>query len=44
MPLAMGRSRADRLGGYVAIVPMLVLVALGYVAFMVLYGVTTGVG
>jgi hypothetical protein len=44
VPIVLGRSRADRLGGYVAIVPALALGALGYVAFLALYAVTTGVG
>lgn len=44
IPLVLGRSRADRLGGYVAILPMLVLGALGYLAFIALYGVTAGIG
>jgi len=44
IPPVLGRSRQDRLGGYVATVPMLVLGALGYVAFLSFYGVVTGVG
>jgi hypothetical protein len=44
LPAILGRSRADRLGGYVAIVPALALGALGYVVFIALYEVITGIG
>jgi len=43
VPAILGRSREDRLGGYVAIVPALALGALGFVTFLFLYGVVTGV-
>ncbi len=44
VPLAFGRSRDDRLGGYVAILPALLLGALGYIAFQWLYALTATVG
>jgi hypothetical protein len=44
IPAVLGRSRNDRLGGYVAIVPALALGALGFVTFLFLYGLLTGVG
>lgn len=44
LPAIIGRSREDRLGGYVAIVPALALGALGYVALTWFAGVTAGVG
>jgi Family of unknown function (DUF6518) len=44
IPAILGQSRDDRLGGYVAILPALALGALGYVMFMSLYGLLTGVG
>ena len=44
VPLLVGRTRADRLGGYVAIAPMLLLGLLGYVAFIAVYFLTTGLG
>jgi hypothetical protein len=44
VPLVIGRSRDDRLGGYVAIVPALLLGALGYVVFQWLYAWTATVG
>jgi hypothetical protein len=43
LPLVLGRSRADRIGGYVAAVPALGLGALGYIAFSWLNGVTAGI-
>jgi hypothetical protein len=43
MPLILGRSREDRIGAYVAAVPALCLGALGYLVFMGLYGLITGV-
>ena len=43
VPLVFGRSRDDRLGGYVAIVPALLLGALGYIVFQWLYAFTTTV-
>lgn len=42
-PLVLGRSREDRLWGYVAILPALALGAIGYVVFLGLYSVFTGV-
>jgi hypothetical protein len=42
LPLLLGRSRADRLGAYVAAVPALGLGAIGYVVFIWLDGVTAG--
>ncbi len=44
LPLILGRTRADRLGGLVAIAPALVLGALGYVVFIAIYGITAGIG
>ena len=44
LPLAFGRSRDDRLGGYVAIAPALLLGVLGYVVFQWLYAWTATVG
>jgi hypothetical protein len=44
VPGVLGRSRDDRLGGYVAIVPALALGALGYVTFLSLAGLLSGVG
>lgn len=44
IPAVLGRSRDDRLGGYVAIVPALLLGAFGFLVFEVLYSITTGVG
>ncbi len=38
VPLIFGRSRDDRIGGYVAAVPLLGLGALGYVVFLWIYG------
>jgi hypothetical protein len=40
-PLALGRSRADRLGAYVATIPALALGALGYVVFLFVYDLTS---
>ena len=42
-PLVLGRSREDRLWGYVATLPALALGALGYVVFLGLYSLITGV-
>jgi hypothetical protein len=42
-PLVLGRSHEDRLWGYVAILPALALGAIGYVVFLGLYSVFTGV-
>ena len=44
LPAILGRSRGDRLGGYLAIVPALAMGALGYVVFITLYGAISGVG
>jgi hypothetical protein len=43
VPVILGRSRDDRIGAYVATVPLLVLGALGYVIFIWLYGLTAGI-
>jgi hypothetical protein len=43
MPLLLGRSREDRIRAYLAAVPAPCLGALGYLVFMGLYGLTTGV-
>ncbi len=43
IPLVAGRSQRDRLGGYVAIVPALLLGAVGFVVFQRLYDVVSGV-
>jgi hypothetical protein len=43
IPLIVGRSWPDRVGGYVAVVPALALGALGYLVFQVVYDVTTGI-
>ena len=42
-PLLLGRTRDDRLFGYVATLPALGLGAAGYVVFIAMYGVITGV-
>ena len=42
-PLVLGRSREDRLWGYVATLPALALGALGYLVFLALYSVIAGV-
>jgi MFS family permease len=41
VPLALGRSRQDRLGAYVAAVPALALGAVGFVVFIWIYDVTS---
>ena len=43
MPLVLGRSMPDRVGGYVAAVPALALGAIGFVVFLRLYDVISGV-
>jgi hypothetical protein len=43
VPLVLGRSTRDRVGGYVAAVPALALGALGFVVFLRLYDAITGV-
>jgi hypothetical protein len=43
LPLALGRSREDRVRGLVALVPCLGLGAAGFVATLALYAVLTGV-
>lgn len=43
IPLALGRTARDRIGGYVAAVPALALGALGFVVFLRLYDIITGV-
>ena len=42
-PLVLGRSRDDRIWGYVAILPALALGALGYVVFLGLYSLTSAI-
>jgi hypothetical protein len=42
VPLVFGRSRQDRLGGYVAIIPSLALGALGYLVFIAFANLTAG--
>ncbi len=42
-PLMLGRSRDDRLWAYVATLPALALGAAGYVVFLALYSLITGV-
>ncbi len=42
LPLILGRSRGDRVGAYVATVPLLGLGVLGYLVFMLLNDVTAG--
>jgi hypothetical protein len=42
-PLVLGRSRQDRLWGYVATLPALALGAVGFVVFIGLYSVITGI-
>jgi hypothetical protein len=44
LPILLGRTRADRLGGLVAIAPAVLLGVVGYVVFTWLYGVTAGIG
>jgi hypothetical protein len=43
VPLVFGRSREDRLGGYVALLPCIALGALGYVVFTWVASATAGV-
>lgn len=43
VPVVLGRSRDDRLWGYVATIPALVLGALGFVVFLGLYRVIAGI-
>ncbi len=43
IPLVVGRSWPDRVGGYVAVLPALALGALGYLAFQVIYDRITGI-
>lgn len=40
LPAVVGRSRQDRIGGYLAVLPALALGALGYAVFLVLYELT----
>lgn len=40
VPLLLGRDGRDRLGGYVALVPALILAALGFVVFLWIYDLT----
>jgi len=42
LPVILGRSREDRLGGLVAILPAVLLGALGYVVFTWIYGAMAG--
>lgn len=44
VPLLLGRSWPDRMWGYLAVVPALALGAAGYVVFMLVYGITAGIG
>lgn len=43
MPLLLGRSWPDRLGGYVALLPALALGAIGYAVLLGVYGLTASV-
>ena len=43
VPLILGRSRDDRIGAYVAAVPLVGLGALGFVVFIWLSGLTAGI-
>ena len=44
VPLLIGRTWTDRLGGYVATVPALAMGALGFVVFLRLADWTAGIG
>jgi uncharacterized protein DUF6518 len=44
VPLTLGRSRAERIDAYLWAIPMTLLGGLGFGAFIVLYGIITGVG
>lgn len=44
VPLVLGRSRQDRIGGYVATAPGVVLGAAGFAAAMLVYDVVTRIG
>jgi uncharacterized protein DUF6518 len=44
VPLVLGRSRAERIDAYLWAIPMTVLGGLGFGAFLVLYGIITGIG
>jgi hypothetical protein len=44
VPLVIGRTWADRLGGYVATVPALALGALGFIVFLRIADWTSGIG
>jgi hypothetical protein len=43
-PVVLGRTRRDRVGGYVAAVPAVALGALGFAVFIWLNGVVAGIG
>lgn len=44
LPLVLGRSWPDRVGGYVAAIPALALGAIGYLVFLRIYDWTSGIG
>jgi hypothetical protein len=44
VPLVLGRSRSERIDAYLWAIPMTLLGGLGFGAFIVLYGIITGVG